>query len=372
MEPTRREVLGGMALLATAACIPRMAAAAAVEIRHGALSWLPLRAGVNDVVAPWSVFATVELLALGADEHTRRAFIAALELPAADSRALRDVVGRVSTGAPTEGHAAMANVLYMDAQGQIDPVQRAQLIGELRCEIASVRDAKAAIGRALARVGLERDASRGMFEPSDTLGVLNALNVRSTWQHGFDPAATRPRTFLTPSRSVELPFMHRLGTYGALPSPAAVTVALPFIDGSRMLVYVPAALGAFSQTWERETMDALPSLKDETVVLAMPKFEVGRVREFGGALCRAVPLESSARIYGYPTRRLRASHVARVKIDEAGASISAATHIRRPKRATHFPTIDVDRPFGFLLVDASSSVVLVKGRIYDPSLRATA
>src|ERR1700681_368908 len=90
---TRRRALAAAGSFAVAAglWVRSSAAHAATIARSGSLSWLPLQRGTNGVIAPWSVFEAVAVLARGADDATRERLVAALELPAADYSSLRDL-----------------------------------------------------------------------------------------------------------------------------------------------------------------------------------------------------------------------------------------------------------------------------------------
>jgi serine protease inhibitor len=317
------------------------------------------------------VFEAVEVLALGADDATRERLVAALELPAADYSSLRDLLRRVSDR--FGGGAAIANVLYTRYVERLTRADRSALANELHCVVSSAADAGDAVARALKQVGLSRDFARAIFAPTSSFGVVNVLNVSSTWAAPFDPKATAVLAFETPHGPVHVPYLRREGTYAAFRTRAATTVALPFADGSRMVVYVPAAVGALPEGWEAETMRALVdrSLADAHVLLSIPKFRVESTVGFGAALQAAARLTPAGRVYGWPARPLVAAHLARVTIDEHGASISAATSINRRKRKSNFDVLAVDRPFGFVVVDASSTVVLVKGSIFDPARGAS-
>jgi serine protease inhibitor len=371
---TRRSALAAAGSITVAAGLrmaPSAAHAAARE-QAGSLSWLPLERAQNGVIAPWSVFEAVAVLAYGADGATRERLVAALELPAADYGSLRDLLRGVSDR--FGGGAAIANVLYTRNLERLAPAARSALANELHCVVSSsAAGARDAIARALKQVGLSRDGGRSMFAPSASFGVVNVLNVASTWASPFNPSATSVLPFETLRGRVRVPYLRRAGMYAVLRTRSATTVALPFADGSRMVVYVPAAVGAFPDGWEAETMRALGdrSLADAQVFLSIPKFRVESTVGFGAALQAAARLTPADRVYGWPARPLDATHLARVTIDEHGASISAATVIRRPKRKSNPEVLTADRPFGFIVVDASSTVVLVKGSIFDPASGAS-
>jgi serine protease inhibitor len=368
-------VLAGTASLAVALGLarPSRLGDAAPSDRSGALSWLRLRPGANDVVAPWSVFAAVGMLAVGADEDTRRRLIAALELPAADYDALRDLIRRLGSDGSSPGRdVRIANVLYTRDPARIPNDQRRRLTDDFRCVVASVPDAKEAVRKALDGVGLARDAGNAMFAPSQSFGVVNVLNVTSAWRRPFDPQATAVLPFHAPHRTVGVPFMRQAGTFAVTRTGASTTISLPFADGSRMVVYAPVAADALSHAWERDAVVgtvATGSSPEEQVVLALPKFHVESTVRFGAELQRAAQLQPSGRIYGWPAAPLDAAHLARVTVDEHGASIVAATSIRHPKKKSRTDVIMVDRPFGFVVLDTTGTIVLVKGRVFDPAAR---
>ena len=312
------------------------------------------------------MFEAVEVLALGADDATQRRLVAALELPAVDYSSLRNLLRQVNDRYGSG--AAIANVLYTRDVARLTPTDRERLEDDLHCEVSSAADAREVVTQALKRVGLSGDAGRSIFAPSSSFGVVNVLHVSSTWQSAFDPRATTMLPFRTLHGPVRVPYLRREGTYATLRTRAATTVVLPFADGSRVVVYVPGEVGALPGGWEAETMRAVAdrSLTDEHVLLSIPKFHVESTVSFGAALQATAKLTTADRVYGWPARTLDAAHLARVTIDEHGASISAATVITRSKRKSNPAVLAVDRPFGFMVLDASSTVVLVKGSIFDP------
>ena len=306
------------------------------------------------------------MLAFGADDATRQRLVAALELPVTDFSSLRDLLRRVDGRFGSD--AAIANVLYTRNIERLTTADRTGL-SDLNCVVTSADEARDAVARALKRVGLSGDAGRSIFSPSSSFGVVNVLNVSSAWQSPFDQRATATLPFRTPHGDVHVPYLRREGSYAVFRMRAATIVALPFSNGSRMLVYVPADVGELPDTWPAETMRAVDdrSLTEEHVLLSMPKFHVESTAGFGGPLQAAARLSATDRVYGWPARPLDAAHLARVTIDEHGASISAATAVTRPKRKSNPRVLAVDRPFGFVVLDASSTVLLVKGSIFDPA-----
>lgn len=59
-----------------------------------------------------------------------------------------------------------------------------------------------------------------------------------------------------------------------------------------------------------------------------------------------------------------AEHEAFVEVDEEGTRAAAATGLAVAE--SHGPTVDVDRPFYFFVLDRSTRTVLFLGRVLDP------
>jgi serpin B len=226
----------------------------------------------------------------------------------------------------------------------------------------------------------------------DTLLVLvNAIYFLGDWSYPFEPGETRPSTFhLTASETKKVPTMHRTGGFRIAQKDGVTALEIPYKgDALSMMLLVPdeiEGLAAVEGALDTKKLDGLVSaMKDEYVVLALPKFEVnpGESLSLGEDLkALGMPLafdRNKADFTGIadppkPEGRLvlaKVFHKGFVKVDEKGTEAAAATAVMgvvagaAPGGGPRH--LLVDRPFLFLIRDNASGLVLFLGRVSDPS-----
>ncbi len=215
----------------------------------------------------------------------------------------------------------------------------------------------------------------GSLDPETALVVVNAIALDAPWEFPFDPANTSDRPFIRPDGSVvNVPTM-RYDEY--LPSAAAdayQAVELPYGGGAlSMVVIVPNDLADFRADLTTESLDAvIASIVDGGIHLSLPKW-TARTH---------VTLDETLAALGMPTAfgpgadfsgmvdggRLwidRVEHEAFVEVDEQGTRAAAATG--GAMLGSHGPTIQVDRPFLYVVRDRGAGTILFIGQVTDPS-----
>lgn len=213
--------------------------------------------------------------------------------------------------------------------------------------------------------------------------LTNAIYFKAAWAEPFQERATRPAAFrLDAERTVQVPFLHRTGTYPTAETETYRAVALPYTGGELLFVAVaprePDGLPAVEALLDQDFFASLlESLEHRRLALALPKFRVKFRCELSGHL-RAMGME---RAFSYPgadftgispTGELflsRVIHQSFVDVNEAGTEAAAATAVvMRAGSAPREPQpFALDRPFLFCLLDSRTGSVLFLGRVADPS-----
>lgn len=212
----------------------------------------------------------------------------------------------------------------------------------------------------------------GTIDGNTVMVLTNAMYLDAPWKYQFDPASTRPGPFtLLDGAEVQVETMHFDEFLPTAYDDDWVAVELPYVgDELAMVVVVPQALEAFEAALTPERLDEIVGgLRDGGVHLSLPRFsfrfEAGLKPALG-----ALGLESlfeSPDLSGMGLGGVFVSaveHEAFIEVDEEGTRAAAATGVAVAD--SHGPTIDVDRPFLFFIVDKPTRSVLFLGRVLDP------
>jgi serpin B len=212
----------------------------------------------------------------------------------------------------------------------------------------------------------------GTIDGNTVMLLTNAMYMDAPWKYQFDPRSTAPRPFtLIDETSVQVPTMH----YDEfLPSAAGddwQAVELPYVgDEVSMVVVVPGDLQAFEAELTPERLDAiLGSLRDGGIHLSLPRFTFrypapleAALRELGLGTLFDAPDLSGMGIGDVAVSAVQ--HEVFIEVDEEGTRAAAATGVA--VATSHGPTVTVDRPFLFFVVDQPTRSVLFLGRVLDP------
>jgi serpin B len=214
----------------------------------------------------------------------------------------------------------------------------------------------------------------GTIDRQTVLALVNAAYLEADWHFPFNPKLTRPRPFgRLDGSAVDVPTMH-FNEY--LPSgrgPGWEAVRIPYAgEELSMLIIVPTDLPAFEANLDAGVLGQVrASIRDGGIHLALPAFELRYHTSLIGPL-RALGLElpftdaaDFSGMTGHPGLSIGAvEHETYVKVDETGTEAAAATG--SAMQSSHGPTINVNRPFLFLVQDDATGAILFLGRITDP------
>ena len=230
--------------------------------------------------------------------------------------------------------------------------------------------------------------SPGDLDPLVRAVLTNAVYFKGQWARRFDPAATREVAFHRepgcPEKDVAVPMMFQTADfrYAHLAEERASVVELPYAGGAvAMFVLLPdedasGGLPALEEMLTPENVDGWLGLMTETrVAVRLPSFRmtwgtedlVPALRELG----MTEPFGDAADFSGMDgTTELYVSkvlHKAFVDVNEEGTEAAAATAVVTRLKAESPVAFTADRPFLFLIRDASTGSILFMGRVADPS-----
>lgn len=219
------------------------------------------------------------------------------------------------------------------------------------------------------------------INPNTRMVLVNAIYFKADWLEQFDADSTRDGVFHLLDGSTSTVEMMNNGVYVPyMQGSGYQAVELPYAGGTAaMNIIVPDAgnFEAFESSFGKETYDRIIyGMQPVSVELGLPKFEFDR----------AIGLSNTLKDMGMPdafdpdkadfsgmtgNRDLFVSdvfHKAFVAVDEAGTEAAAATAvIMEVTSAPMFDvTLQIDRPFIFIIRDTVSGQILFVGRVLNP------
>ena len=212
----------------------------------------------------------------------------------------------------------------------------------------------------------------GSIDGTTVLALTNAMYMDAPWKYTFDAAATRPAEFyLLDGSSIQVPMMHFNDFLPSAAGDSWQAVELPYRgDEVSMFVVVPEDLQAFEYSLTPARLDEIiGAIRDGGIHLSMPRFSF----RFHASLIEqltALGLDSLSApdLSGIAPGGLQVQsieHEAFIEVDEEGTRAAAATGVSVAE--SHGPTVSVDRPFVFFIVDKPTRSVLFLGHVVDPS-----
>ncbi len=214
----------------------------------------------------------------------------------------------------------------------------------------------------------------GAVDPNSRLALVNAVYLKADWYFPFNPEGTHPRPFtLLDGTEVEVPMMSFNEFLPSAGSNDWQAVQIPYTGADlSMIVIVPQNLAAFEENLDLALLGQIRGqIKDGGIHLTLPKFELSYHASLVGPL-RAMGLDlpfgheaDFSGMTGSPDLFISAiEHETFVKVDEEGTEAAAATGTMMAR--SHGPTINVDKPFIFLIQDDATGTILFLGRVTNP------
>lgn len=224
----------------------------------------------------------------------------------------------------------------------------------------------------------------GSIHAGTRLALANAIYLRASWLHPFEPNATQDDDFhRLDGRTVRVPMMNQTEHLLYAERDSAQIVQLPYTGGPlAMLIVVPKLGGfaAFEAALDAERIAGLTrDVRPTKVRLTMPRFE------YTTGLALIDPLMALGMRDAFDGARADFSgmtgerglkidavvHKAYIRVDEIGTEAAAATGVAVGITSMPPPekpvVMKIDRPFLFFILHTQSNALLFMGRVVDPS-----
>ena len=343
----------------------------------------------NVVVSPYSVTFALGMIYAGARGQTATEMSAVLhaDIPAADwhegINAYDQTLDARTAGSPTTWSAAnkvwtvpglRRRTEYLDVlTGSYgSPLAEADFAADPQAQ-------RAEINAWVAKRTKERITAlfpEGALTARTLMVVVNAIALDAPWEFPFDPAATRDQPFTRPDgTTVDVPTMHYDEYLPSATTDTYQAVELPYGGGAlSMVVIVPNDLGEFEAALTPESLSAtIASIKEGGIHLSLPRWNARTHLTLNDTLAAlGMPTafnngaDFSGIVDGGGLRIDRVEHEAFVKVDESGTRAAAATG--GAMVSSHGPTVEVNRPYLYVIRDRGAGTILFIGRVTDPSI----
>ena len=215
------------------------------------------------------------------------------------------------------------------------------------------------------------------LSPTTAMVLVNAVALDAPWEFPFDPEQTADGSFTRPDGStVTVPIMRYDEFLPSAYTDRYQAVELPYGGGAlSMVIIVPEDLASFEADLTTDSLQAvIDSIDDGGIHLTMPKWQarthltlndtliaLGMPQAFDPAMA-----DFSGMTEGGGLWLDRVEHEAYVEVDEQGTRAAAATG--GVMAGSHGPSIDINRPFLYLIRDQGAGTILFIGRINDPTI----
>jgi len=206
--------------------------------------------------------------------------------------------------------------------------------------------------------------------------LVNAVALDAPWEFPFDQANTREESFtIADGTVVKVPMMHYDEYLPSAWTEDYQAVELPYGGGAlSMVVIVPSELATFEATLTPESLDAvIETIDDGGIHLSLPRWTARThltLKETLSALGMPTAFGASAdfsgMVEGGGLWLDQVEHEAFVEVDEQGTRAAAATGGEMVD--SHGPTVDVNRPYLYVIRDRGAGTILFIGRVTDPTV----
>jgi serine protease inhibitor len=221
------------------------------------------------------------------------------------------------------------------------------------------------------------------IEENTVMLLINAIYFKGKWRNEFEVKNTSARTFTrTNGTTVSVQSMHQNEKQKAYVGNGFVVAELPYGQGNFVMdIILPDGnnLGTFSQYLTgTDFTNWVNGLVERDVNLYLPRFKyefkkkLKDVLSLMGMGVAFTDLADFSNISDIPLLINDVTHQALIETNEEGTEAAAATIviIGTTSAGPHDPiTIDVNRPFIYVIRETSTNSILFMGRVTDPLLK---
>lgn len=215
----------------------------------------------------------------------------------------------------------------------------------------------------------------GSLDASTAMVLVNAVALDAPWEFPFDPAATGDEEFTRADGStVNVATMHYDEFLPSAWAEEYQAVELPYGGGAlSMIVIAPNDLAEFEASLTTESLnEVFDSITDGGIHLSIPKWSARTHLTLNDTLA-AMGMPSafgpgadfSGMVEGGGLWLDLVEHEAFIEVDEQGTRAAAATG--GAMADSHGPTIEINRPYLYVIRDRGAGTILFIGRVNDPT-----
>ncbi|XP_069714789.1 alpha-1-antichymotrypsin-like [Phaenicophaeus curvirostris] len=218
------------------------------------------------------------------------------------------------------------------------------------------------------------------LDPSTVLVLVNYIYFKAAWEKSFDPLRThKDEFFVNTNAPVRVDMMQRDSTYDSYYDEdlSCEVVELPYQGTARALLILPddGKMKQVEDALSQETICKWDNrLETRRLNLQLPKISISGSYDVKNLLMEMGITEvfsSNADLSGVSgsgnLQVSQAIHKALLEVDEAGTEAAGATAVILT-RVLHPPvTVKFNRPFLLLLYDKATRIILLMGKIVDPT-----
>ncbi len=222
----------------------------------------------------------------------------------------------------------------------------------------------------------------GSVDGKTRMVLVNTIYFYGNWDLAFNPKNTRREAFSTPSRPVDIDFLHAKSSFRYSKTDGYSMVEVPFRGKNIVLLaLLPDDILGMEALEARLTPAfmklATEQLSAEEVDLKLPKIKLEtesvRIDNLLSNMGMPIAFTGNADFSGISKKRDlqidKVFHKAFLEFTEQGAEAAAATAVTMTRTSINpnVPKFWANRPFIFFIWDKTNNVILFMGRIEKPN-----
>lgn len=357
----------------------------------------------NFIFAPYSLMSSMGMVYSGADGLTEsqmgRILYGQMKSEAV-SKAIKSLNSSLATKTPVSSDdffLNMSNSLWIQQGQPLLPAFQKKINDDYKSDVELIdfmsrpEAARVTINSWTAKH--TQDKIRELIKPgtisnATRMLLVNAMYMRGKWQKTFDPNNTRQKPFFSNAdETTTVPMMTLTSMLPYAKESNFALVELPYDSGKStsshfsMFVILPDETYGLDKIEQDLTLksltDLMGSLQEEKVILSMPRFKAKSELTLKDALEKIgliEPFSNNADFSGIDGKLdLKISSVVQeafVSVDEKGSEAGVATGVSVVAKSLAFPppvVFNADHPFIFIIVDKGSKLILLIGKVVEPS-----